>query len=69
MSEVILKNVDKKSKVNTIKVIQKVTKVSLFQAKQLVENTPSVIVSNVSLVEAREIQHNLQIAGAEVEVR
>ena len=68
MADVVLVNPGNK-KPAVIKVIQRITKVSLISAKQLVENTPSIVVSGVSFMEAQEYRNALEVAGAQVRVK
>ena len=68
MADVVLVNPGNK-KPAVIKVFQRITKVSLISAKQLVENTPSIVVSGVSFMEAQEYRNALEVAGAQVTVK
>ena len=68
MADVVLVNPGKK-KVAVIQAIQRITKVSLVNAKQLVEKAPTIIVSGVSFMEAQEYRNALEVAGAQVTVK
>ena len=68
MADVVLVNPGK-NKVAVIKAIQRITKVSLVNAKQLVEKVPTIIVSGVSFMEAQEYRNALEVAGAQVTVK
>ncbi len=56
-------------KINTIKVIRKVTGLGLKEAKEAAENTPTVIKEGVSKEEAEELKKEFEEAGAKVEIK
>ena len=56
-------------KINTIKVVRAVTGLGLKEAKDAVENTPTVLKEGVSKEEAEDIKKQLEEAGAACELK
>lgn len=56
-------------KINAIKVVRAVTGLGLKEAKEAVENAPTVIKEGVSKEEAEEIKKQFEEAGAKVEIK
>ncbi|AJC85964.1 50S ribosomal protein L7/L12 [Campylobacter sp. RM16704] len=56
-------------KINVIKVVRALTGLGLKEAKDAVEQTPSVIKEGVSKAEAEEAKKQLEEAGAKVELK
>ena len=56
-------------KINTIKVVRAVTGLGLKEAKDAVENTPTVLKEGASKEEAEEAKKQLEEAGATVELK
>ena len=56
-------------KINTIKVIRKVTGLGLKEAKEAAENTPTTIKEGISKEEAEELKKEFEEAGAKVEIK
>ena len=56
-------------KINTIKVVRAVTGLGLKEAKDAVENTPTVLKEAVSKEEAEDIKKQLEEAGAACELK
>jgi len=56
-------------KINTIKVVRAVTGLGLKEAKDAVENAPTVLKEGVSKEEAEEIKKQLEEAGASCELK
>lgn len=57
------------AKIPVIKVVREITGLGLKEAKELVDNTPSVIKANVTPEEGEAIKAKLVEAGASVEVK
>ncbi len=57
------------AKIPVIKVVREITGLGLKEAKDLVDNTPSVIKANISVEEAEAIKAKLVEAGATVDVK
>ncbi len=57
------------AKIPVIKVVREITGLGLKEAKDLVDNTPSVIKANVTPEEGEAIKAKLVEAGATVEVK
>lgn len=66
--DVILKDVGAK-KIQVIKVIREVTSLGLKEAKDLVDNAPSVVKEGVSKEEAEQIKAKLEEQGATIELK
>ncbi|QKF92683.1 50S ribosomal protein L7/L12 [Campylobacter sp. CCUG 57310] len=64
---VLLDGGDKK--INVIKVVRALTGLGLKEAKDAVEQTPSVLKEGVSKAEAEEAKKQLEEAGAKVELK
>ncbi|AJC92018.1 50S ribosomal protein L7/L12 [Campylobacter subantarcticus LMG 24377] len=56
-------------KINVIKVVRALTGLGLKEAKDTVEQTPSVLKEGVSKAEAEEAKKQLEEAGAKVELK
>ncbi|EAK0812150.1 50S ribosomal protein L7/L12 [Campylobacter lari] len=56
-------------KINVIKVVRALTGLGLKEAKDAVEQTPSVLKEGVSKAEAEEAKKQLEEAGAKVELK
>jgi large subunit ribosomal protein L7/L12 len=56
-------------KINAIKVVREVTGLGLKEAKDAVENPPSVLKEGVSKAEAEDIKKKLEEAGASCELK
>ncbi|MDM5272370.1 50S ribosomal protein L7/L12 [Sulfurovum sp. zt1-1] len=56
-------------KINTIKVVRAVTGLGLKEAKDAVENTPTVLKEGASKEEAEDIKKQLEEAGASCELK
>ncbi|MCV3386714.1 50S ribosomal protein L7/L12 [Campylobacter lari] len=56
-------------KINVIKVVRALTGLGLKEAKDAVEQTPSVLKESVSKAEAEEAKKQLEEAGAKVELK
>lgn len=68
-SEVTVKLTDAgANKVAVIKVVREITGLGLMEAKQAVDNTPSVIKENIKPEEAAELKKKFEEAGAKVEI-
>ena len=66
--DVILKNFGPK-KLEVVKVVKNITGLGLKEAKDAVDNVPSVLKEKVSKEEASSIKAQLEEVGAEVEVK
>jgi large subunit ribosomal protein L7/L12 len=66
--DVHLKSAGEK-KIQVIKVVRSVTTLGLKEAKDLVDQAPSIIVEKVSKEEAENIKKQLEEAGADVEIK
>ncbi len=55
-------------KIKTIKALRKVTTLRLSEAKQAVENAPTVIAESASKEDAENMKKELETAGAKVEL-
>ncbi|MGB2552993.1 50S ribosomal protein L7/L12 [Campylobacter sp. MOP51] len=64
---VLLDGGDKK--INVIKVVRALTGLGLKEAKDAVEQTPSVLKEGISKAEAEEAKKQLEEAGAKVELK
>ena len=56
-------------KIQVIKVVREITSLGLKEAKDAVDNTPSVLKEGVSKAEAEEIKKKLEEQGATVELK
>jgi large subunit ribosomal protein L7/L12 len=56
-------------KIQVIKVVREITSLGLKEAKDAVDNTPSVLKEGISKAEAEEIKEKLEEQGAEVELK
>jgi len=56
-------------KIPVIKVVREVTTLGLKEAKDLVDNTPSVLKEGISKDEAAKLKAKLEEAGATVEIK
>lgn len=56
-------------KIQVIKVVREITSLGLKEAKDAVDNTPSVLKEGVSKAEAEEIKKKLEEQGAVVELK
>jgi large subunit ribosomal protein L7/L12 len=66
--QVVLKDAGAK-KIQVIKVVREVTSLGLKEAKDLVDNPPSVVKDAVAKAEAEEIKKKLEEQGASVELK
>lgn len=66
--DVILKNFGD-NKINVIKAIRTITGLGLKEAKDMVEQVPSVVKAGVSKADVESIKKELEEAGAQVEVK
>ena len=57
------------NKINVIKAVREVTSLGLKEAKDAVDNAPSVLKEGISKAEAEEIKKKLEEQGAEVELK
>ncbi|MEO6056417.1 MAG: 50S ribosomal protein L7/L12 [Gemmatimonadales bacterium] len=56
-------------KIQVIKVVREITSLGLKEAKDAVDNTPSVLKEGISKAEAEEIKKKLEDQGADVELK
>jgi large subunit ribosomal protein L7/L12 len=56
-------------KIQVIKVVREITSLGLKEAKDAVDNSPTVLKEGISKAEAEEIKKKLEEQGAEVELR
>ncbi len=56
-------------KIQVIKVVREITSLGLKEAKDAVDNSPSVLKEGISKAEAEEIKKKLEDQGAEVELK
>jgi large subunit ribosomal protein L7/L12 len=56
-------------KIQVIKVVREITSLGLKEAKDAVDNVPSVLKEAISKAEAEEIKKKLEEQGAEVELK
>ena len=56
-------------KIQVIKVVREITSLGLKEAKDAVDNVPSVIKEGISKAEAEELKKKLEEQGAEVELK
>ncbi len=56
-------------KINVIKVVRSLTSLGLKEAKEVVESTPSTVLSAVGKEAAQEAKEKLEAEGAQVEVK
>jgi len=56
-------------KIQVIKVVREITSLGLKEAKDAVDNTPSVLKEGISKAEAEEIKKKREEQGAEVELK
>ena len=56
-------------KIQVIKVVREITSLGLKEAKDAVDNTPSVLKEGISKAEAEEIKKKLEEQGAVVELK
>ena len=56
-------------KIQVIKVVREITSLGLKEAKDAVDNAPTVLKEGISKAEAEEIKKKLEEQGAEVELR
>ena len=66
--DVVLKDAGAK-KIQVIKVVREITSLGLKEAKDAVDNVPSVIKEGVSKAEAEELKKKLEEQGATVELK
>ncbi len=66
--DVILSSFGEK-KINVIKVVRSHTGLGLKEAKELVDNAPKPVKEAVSKEEAEKVKHDLEEAGATVEIK
>jgi large subunit ribosomal protein L7/L12 len=66
---VILDEVDPKSKISVLKVVRTLTGLGLKEAKDLVESTPKPVKEGVSKDEAAKIKKELEEAGAKASIK
>lgn len=57
------------NKIRIIRWVRENTKLSLFESKELVENTPKTVLSEVGKYEADDAKRELEALGAKVEIR
>ena len=57
------------NKIKVIKVVREITSLGLKEAKDAVDNAPSVLKEGISKAEAEEIKKKLEDQGAEVELK
>jgi len=69
MFDVFLTECNMKAKIMTIKEIRILKQMGLAEAKDLVESTPVLIASGLSMNDASEIKLRLENAGAKAEVK
>lgn len=55
-------------KIKTIKAVRQVTTLGLTEAKQAVENTPTILAESVSKEDAQKMKEVLEAAGAKVKL-
>jgi large subunit ribosomal protein L7/L12 len=65
----ILELRDLNQKIQVIKVVREITSLGLKEAKDAVDNAPSVLKEGISKAEAEEIKKKLEEQGAEVELK
>ena len=56
-------------KIQVIKVVREITSLGLKEAKDAVDNTPSVLKEGISKAEAEEIKKKFAEAGAKIELK
>lgn len=56
-------------KIQTIKVVRKLTKLGLKEAKELVDNAPNPVAEAIPKEEAEKIKAQIEEAGATVEIK
>ena len=56
-------------KIQVIKVVREITSLGLKEAKDAVDNSPTVVKEGISKAEAEEIKKKLEDQGAEVELK
>ena len=56
-------------KIQVIKVVREITSLGLKEAKDAVDNAPTVVKEGISKAEAEEIKKKLEEQGAEVELK
>lgn len=56
-------------KINVIKVVRAITGLGLKEAKEMVDNAPSVVKEAATKAEAEDVQKQLEEAGASVELK
>jgi large subunit ribosomal protein L7/L12 len=56
-------------KIHVIKVVREITSLGLKEAKDAVDNAPTVVKEGISKAEAEEIKKKLEDQGAEVELK
>jgi large subunit ribosomal protein L7/L12 len=66
---VILDEVDPKSKISVLKVVRTLTGLGLKEAKDLVESTPKPVKEGVSKDEAAKVKKELEEAGAKASIK
>ena len=66
--DVLLKDAGAK-KIQVIKVVREITSLGLKEAKDAVDNAPTVVKEGISKAEAEEIKKKLEDQGAEVELK
>ncbi|MGA7955131.1 MAG: 50S ribosomal protein L7/L12 [Gloeobacterales cyanobacterium] len=66
---VILDEVDPKSKISVLKVVRTLTGLGLKEAKDLVESTPKPVKEGISKDEAAKVKKELEEAGAKASIK
>ncbi len=56
-------------KIQTIKIVRKITKLGLKEAKELVDGAPNPVVEAVSKEEAESVKSQIEEVGAPVEIK
>lgn len=69
LCSVVLIAVPEHKKIQIIKDVRYITSAGLIEAKNILENTPSIIKSDISFSEAKGIKSVLQKAGAIVQIK
>ena len=67
--KVILENVPRERKIQTIKIVRSVTGYGLKEAKDIVENVPSIIAKGVGLKQALEIEAEFKETGSIISLK
>ncbi|XBT18118.1 MAG: ribosomal protein L7/L12 [Candidatus Shikimatogenerans sp. Tser] len=66
--KLIIKNFGN-SKLSTIRLIKDITNLSLIDSKKLIDNIPSVIKDNLSLIEIKNLQNKFKNINVETEIK